>query len=191
MILGQSLGTAVSSAVVDHFASIGTNFAGVVLIAPFTDLPNLLTTYSIGGWIPILSPLRRTPALQRIFSRYVVDKWPTLDRLKHFVLVSHSARLYLLHAFDDFEIPYQHSETLWTQIVNSTLEDGAGVDIEAMELVNQRSTIWKSSGSNSLGQDAEIARGHRIDPRDKEGYARTWHIGQGKSIREEIVNTGG
>src|SRR5450432_3228830 len=35
IIVGQSLGTGVTSAVVEHFAKAGTEFAGVVLVAAF------------------------------------------------------------------------------------------------------------------------------------------------------------
>ncbi|TKA49998.1 hypothetical protein B0A49_09200 [Cryomyces minteri] len=110
VILGQSLGTAVASAVALHFAgpaaaktlapSQSTTaatrreqasakgsiiFAGVVLVAPFTTLPSLLNTYRIGGIFPVLSPLRAYPYLQRQFSDRIVDTWDTSARLCAYV----------------------------------------------------------------------------------------------------------
>lgn len=70
VLLGQSLGTAVATAVAEHFVvEEGLEFRGVVLVAGFSDLPTLLTTYAIGGVIPILSPLRPYPAYSNSLPR--------------------------------------------------------------------------------------------------------------------------
>ncbi|KAH9825638.1 hypothetical protein Tdes44962_MAKER04080 [Teratosphaeria destructans] len=85
VILGQSLGTAVGSAVALNFAEPGSGlvpaeaqrkgvrepvvFKGVVLVAPFSSLPSLLLTYRIGGILPILLPLRPFPWLAGMLTR--------------------------------------------------------------------------------------------------------------------------
>ena len=56
VILGHSLGTAISAAVVEHYVKREIEFAGVVLVAPFSSMQDLLNTYSIGGLVPLLSP---------------------------------------------------------------------------------------------------------------------------------------
>lgn len=104
VIVGQSLGTAVSAAVALHFADPGSDlipltsaemtpllqtqltrkpiaFAGVVLAAPFNSVPTLLLTYQIGGLIPILLPLRPVPFIANLFLSRVVDQWLTAERL--------------------------------------------------------------------------------------------------------------
>lgn len=104
VIVGQSLGTAVSSAIALHFADPSnellpltssetmplsqsqlkpqqTAFAGVVLAAPFNSVPTLLLSYQIGGVLPLLLPLRHVPYLSNIFLSQVVDKWLTAERL--------------------------------------------------------------------------------------------------------------
>ncbi|GAB7326135.1 hypothetical protein MBLNU13_g10145t1 [Cladosporium sp. NU13] len=105
VILGQSLGTAVSSAVALHFmdplndwcpdnqvqtSSLlnneqripeSTAFAGVILVAPFSSLPSLLLTYRLGGLIPILLPLRPFPSIGAALTSCMTDKWPTAKRL--------------------------------------------------------------------------------------------------------------
>jgi abhydrolase domain-containing protein 12 len=107
VILGQSLGTAVSSAVALHFsnqeASIAllpesvredetmlayfratpnnADFAAVVLVASFPSLPELLLTYRMAGLLPVLSPLRFYPNLQSLVQDFIVDKWTTAKRL--------------------------------------------------------------------------------------------------------------
>lgn len=104
VIVGQSLGTAVSSAVALHFADPGNElipltspeliplvqsqltpkpiaFAGVVLAAPFNSVPTLLLKYQIGGVVPLLLPLRQIPYIANIFLSQVVDQWLTAERL--------------------------------------------------------------------------------------------------------------
>jgi abhydrolase domain-containing protein 12 len=100
LIIGQSLGTAVSSAVALNFADPGSSltplearrrnadgkvppisFAGVVLVAPFSSLPSLMLTYRIGGLLPILLPLRPFPYLAGKLTSTMVDKWLSAERL--------------------------------------------------------------------------------------------------------------
>lgn len=106
VILGQSLGTAVASAVALNFAdpssaliprvlqdatyspelsrdiSVPTTFAGVILVAPFSSLPSLMLTYRIGGLLPILAPLRPFPWLADALTSRMTDTWPSADRLQ-------------------------------------------------------------------------------------------------------------
>lgn len=105
VILGQSLGTAVSSAVALNFIDPSNNlipdshdqssllldneqqvsesiaFAGVILVAPFSSLPSLLLTYRLGGLVPILLPLRPFPSIGAALTSCMTNKWPTANRL--------------------------------------------------------------------------------------------------------------
>ncbi|WPG97519.1 Hypothetical protein R9X50_00029600 [Acrodontium crateriforme] len=104
VIMGQSLGTAVSSAVSLNFANPNHDllppatrelqsrrsqhiikapiaFAGVVLVAPFYSIPSLLLTYRMGGMIPILLPLRPFPSIARQLTSQMIDQWPSGRRL--------------------------------------------------------------------------------------------------------------
>lgn len=102
VILGQSLGTAVATAVGLHFATTPDSpsdllpsvpgheseplvFAGIVLVAPFTSLPSLLLSYRIGGLIPVLAPLRPYPGLVAWVEGYILDKWHTALRLAAYI----------------------------------------------------------------------------------------------------------
>jgi abhydrolase domain-containing protein 12 len=165
VILGQSLGTAVSTATAEYFAKQGIEFAGVVLVAGFTDLPTLLTSYSIGGWVPILSPLRHSPAIQKWFASYVADTWMSAKRLANFVRISKKVRLFIIHAKDDYEIPWVHSEGLFAVAANATSE---GMPLKQLESM-------KARGTTSMGDGAFIS---------------TWNAGGDKIIREEIVAYG-
>ncbi|KAF2840479.1 alpha/beta-hydrolase [Patellaria atrata CBS 101060] len=127
ILLGQSLGTAVVSAVALSFADPdnstgliptgvekgvmnleGTDFASVILIAPFTSMPDLMGSYRIAGIIPILSSLRPYPRIQSFFRRMIVDTWETESRLKALVsLVSHKHKGIAYHASFDGEEDYE------------------------------------------------------------------------------------
>ncbi|KIW01546.1 uncharacterized protein PV09_07024 [Verruconis gallopava] len=109
VLLGQSLGTQVASAVALHFAdptasaallpSAETDinftddstllskdrepvaFSGVVLAASFPSLVKLLKVYRFAGLIPVLSPLRVYPYIQSVLLRFIHESWNTGDRL--------------------------------------------------------------------------------------------------------------
>ncbi|KAH7049297.1 Alpha/Beta hydrolase protein [Macrophomina phaseolina] len=159
-VVGQSLGTAVASAVGLHFADpLGitgllpsntstttgttgpTDFAAIILIAPFTSLPTLLESYRIFGLIPVLSPLRGYPRLQNWLRARIVDAWPTLSRIEALVSSSAAAasqksggagkklRLHILHAKDDFDIPWAHGVSIYeaASAMLATAEGGKAV----------------------------------------------------------------
>ncbi|KAL8667374.1 MAG: hypothetical protein Q9202_000590, partial [Teloschistes flavicans] len=126
VLFGQSLGTAVTLAVLEHFAvrSSPAAFAGAILVAPFTDVPTLLATYRLAGIIPILSPLARFLVLFHYLCTMIHDKWLNKDRVANFVKANESRgltyRLILIHAEDDYEIPFSHTKELYWHAVNAT-----------------------------------------------------------------------
>ena len=170
VLIGQSLGTAVTAAVAEQYAmEFRIEFAGVVLVASFTDIPSLMLTYSIGGVIPILSPLRPYPFLQKLFSRYIIDKWRTESRVANLVRQSRNIDLVLVHARDDWDIPWKHTETLFHIAANATSEQGLA--IEQIDGVKLHTELGRAGW-----RDVWIARDNQ---------------GGKKSIRQEIVADGG
>ena len=136
VLVGQSLGTAVASAVAEHFSSKrGIEFAGLVLVAAFSDLPNLVLKYTIKGIVPILSPLRPYPRIQEWLSSKIVDKWETEARLRSLVKSSKHLNLAMIHAKDDMEIPWHNTEKLFHAAANATGEAGLdAADIDGVKL---------------------------------------------------------
>lgn len=123
VVLGHSLGTAVTSGVVEHFAIRGIEFAGVVLLAGFSNVPTLLSSYSGAGFIPVLSPLRPIPPLLRLFQSFIVDKWESATRLAEVVrLTRERLHLTLIHAKNDLEIPSHESDALFRSAANATMD---------------------------------------------------------------------
>lgn len=171
LIFSQSLGTAVSLAVSKHFAlqSPPAVFAGSILVAPFVDMATLVATYRIAGFIPILSPLTRFPLLFNYLSTFIQDKWLSKHRIAEYIQASEANgqkyRLTLIHAEDDHDVPWSHTEVVFWHAVNATLP--RGITYDQLDGV-------KSKSKSDLG-----AAGSIMEWRTKNGV-----------IREEILKTG-
>lgn len=99
-------------------------FAGIVLVAPFTDLPRLLETYKIGGVLPILKPLRAYPRIGNYLATKVVDQWPTLYRLLSLIRSPTTAshlHIHILHARNDADIHFTESEAVYRPLEQAML----------------------------------------------------------------------
>ncbi|OTB02928.1 hypothetical protein M426DRAFT_322173 [Hypoxylon sp. CI-4A] len=168
VIMGQSLGTAVTSGVAEHFAMQGVEFAGVILIAGFSSLPTLLSSYAAAGFIPVLSPLRSIPPLLRFFQGFIVDKWKSADRLSRVVSLTRTRlRLTFIHAKNDLEIPCRESDTLFRSAASATISD---------ELDDDAFSKWKAQ---------------RTLDRDDGTFLAIAKAEPDINIREEIVSYGG
>ncbi|KAL2828472.1 Alpha/Beta hydrolase protein [Aspergillus cavernicola] len=134
VIFGQSMGTAASIAVSHHFAvqSPPTIFAGTVLVAPFVNVPTVVSSYRVAGILPVLSPLARFPALFNYLLGFIRDKWATNERIAQFVrsneINEEKYRLTMIHAEDDRYIPSHHTQLLFWHAVNGSVPVGITYD---------------------------------------------------------------
>ena len=148
IIQGQSLGTAVSVAVAEHFAvERGIEFGAIILVAAFSDIPTLMSTYAVGGVIPILSPLRPYPFLQRFFADRIQETWFTAQRLISMVRASKRFNLHFIHSRNDFEIPWSHCNTLFYAAVNATSE--GGMSIKSIDAIKSHKDLGAAGWVNS------------------------------------------
>ena len=122
VIFGQSLGTAVGISLVEHYATRPhpTLFAGMVLVAPFADVELLTASYRIAGIVPLLGPLASFPRLLAFFNTFILSKWPSKNRLAAFVRQCEDMpgddlkyHITIIHAQDDYDIPWSHSDQLF------------------------------------------------------------------------------
>lgn len=179
VLVGQSLGTAVTAAVAERFAfGVGKAtivaqpvpfmanwmiaekkekrgkkeilpepFAGIVLVAPFSSVPKLIDSYSLGGLTPpILSPLVGYPRAQKYLRESIVDKWDTAGRVARLTgLNTNMSSLYdidgeqalqateavkryeskpldltIIHARNDVEIPWREGRRVWFAATGQT-----------------------------------------------------------------------
>lgn len=149
VIFSQSLGTAVNAAIAEHFVQQSPSivFAGHILVAGFVDVPTLVSTYSIAGTIPILGPLARFPFVFDRLRSFIQDKWSTKDRLRNYVRINEKLgtkyRLTLIHAEDDYDIPWQHTPMLFQHAVEGTLSKGGDLG----DLVKRKNALKVDIGA--------------------------------------------
>lgn len=173
VIFGHSLGTAVSTNLVRHLASQASPifYAGIVLVAPFSDAETLTLTYKLVGTIPLLSPLARFPRLIKFFNSFMKDKLRSKENLANFIRISEGTKeappydITIIHAEDDWDIHWSHSEELFRCAVNATIEDEISRD--ALERRKEEEKSHLGAG----------------------GWTMTWHGNKGV-IREEIAQYG-
>jgi abhydrolase domain-containing protein 12 len=141
LIFGQSMGTAVSIAVSQHLAlqSPPVVFAGAILVAPFVDVGTLVATYRVAGTVPILSPLARIPVLFNYLQGFIRDKWLSKDHIARYVRANEANgqryRLTIIHAEDDYNIPWDHTLALFWHAVNASVPTGISYgDLELRKL---------------------------------------------------------
>ncbi|KAM0335522.1 hypothetical protein ACHAQA_000570 [Verticillium albo-atrum] len=141
VILGQSLGTAVASAVAEQYAIQGVEFGGVVLVAGFSSLPNMLSGYRAAGVLPILGPLKAWPWLLDWVERTVIwEKWHSVARLEHLVrLTKAHLRLDIIAAADDADIPPEESNKLFRAAANGIVK--CGFDPDSFDAWKEERTI--------------------------------------------------
>ena len=149
VIFAQSLGTAVSISLAHYLAtqSPPTLFAGMVLVAPFVDVEVLTKTYRVAGTVPLLSPVAYFPSALAFFNRFIISKWPSKDKLaamiRHCDNLEQSARkvkydITFIHAEDDYDIPWIHSEIMFWHAVNATQDADTKMSFEELELEKER-----------------------------------------------------
>ncbi|KAI1619524.1 Alpha/Beta hydrolase protein [Exophiala viscosa] len=157
VLFGQSLGTAVSISLAHHLAlqSPPVLFAGIVLVAPFANVELLTQTYSVAGTMPLLAPVGKIPGALAFFNRFIVSKWPSKDKLA--ALIRHVEALKLperptkyditlIHAEDDYDIPWVHSEVVFWHAVNATRDTGSSLTFEDLEKVKNETKLGLGAG---------------------------------------------
>jgi pimeloyl-ACP methyl ester carboxylesterase len=166
VIVGHSMGTAVTAATAEHFALQGIDFAGIIVVAPFSSMPKLLTRYTIGDLVAPLYPIEWIPWLHRRFADVIHEKWPSAERLANFMRVSTRAKLFIIGARNDYNIRYSHSDTIFAAAANATTDD---MPVEVFEKLKEKSTVHTGHG----------------------GFISTWKASPEKVIQEVIFPYGG
>lgn len=140
-------------------------FSGVVMVAPFADVKTLTATYRVAGTVPLLGPVARFPRLLGFLHGFIRDQWPSQDRLAAFVRACEAMpavvgdddedadgekkdyhyRIHLIHAQDDYDIPWTHSDQMFWGAVNTSLS--AGISFEALEREKEGAKVALGAGA--------------------------------------------
>ncbi|KAK0115652.1 hypothetical protein ONS95_000078 [Cadophora gregata] len=160
LIFGQSMGTAVTLAISEHFAlqSPPVIFAGTVLVAPLVDVATLVSTYKIAGTIPLLSPIARFPAAFAYLRSLIQDKWSSKDRIAGYIKANEANgkkyKLTLIHAEDDWDIPFRHTQLLFWHAVNATVS--GGISYEDLEDEKYKTRIDLGAAGSAMEWRTEV-----------------------------------
>ncbi|EMD62554.1 hypothetical protein COCSADRAFT_222093 [Bipolaris sorokiniana ND90Pr] len=165
VLLGHSLGTAVVSGIAHRYAAnSGIEFACLILCAAFTNAGNAFSSYSIGGVVPVLAPIRVFPAFQKWFAQRMVCTWRTDDRLAAMARTCSRFNLVLVHAESDSTMPWHETEALFHSTLraakDASPDDESFKEVEVVDLGKAgRREIWRSD-SRSISKTIAKHGGH-------------------------------
>ncbi|KAI1119870.1 Alpha/Beta hydrolase protein [Nemania abortiva] len=164
VIFAQSLGTAVSLSLIHHMATQTEPvlFSGIVLVAPFADVESLTATYRIAGTIPLLDPVAKFPRLLSWLNTLILTKWPSKTKLADFIRRCEDMDqeypgydVTIIHAEDDYDIPWSHSEQLFWHAVNASMPN----NITFAELEKEKIASRVSSDTGGWAVERRTRRG--------------------------------
>ncbi|KIY63308.1 alpha/beta-hydrolase [Cylindrobasidium torrendii FP15055 ss-10] len=116
LIVGHSLGTGVSANLAAQLSDENIAYRGVVLMSPFSSISELLKTYNIFGLIPLMKPLHMIPYAANAITWALAHKFDTLSAVPRI-----KGEVMIVHAENDWDIPYEHSEVLFNAFLEKHL----------------------------------------------------------------------
>lgn len=178
IILGHSLGSAVAAGAAERYARVhGIDFAGVIMVASFSNLSDMLSGYAIAGLVPILKPLRSYPRILRMILGCLVDHWESAKRLRNMVSIVHRSnteddrdnktkgkngqnngnqrrhlRVSLIHAADDNDIPCIEDDRMFATAIVPLIPTKDGRELTPAELF-----ALKEQRTKHLGKEAFVS----------------------------------
>ncbi|KAG6819885.1 hypothetical protein H0H93_007663, partial [Arthromyces matolae] len=123
IIVGHSLGTAIAGLLGAQLGKEGVNVRGIALLAPFTSVRLLMAQYAVMG-IPLLKPLAKLPLVPQLLTLAVAHNFDTLSQVADI-----TAPVFIAHALDDADIPYEHADVLFNALVEPYL--APSIELEA------------------------------------------------------------
>ncbi|ORZ32890.1 Alpha/Beta hydrolase protein, partial [Catenaria anguillulae PL171] len=101
VVVGHSLGTGVATALVHQLSTANTPPRGLVLLAPFTSIPNAAIEYP---WVPVwlLGPFKS------LLTPLVHEKWESIDRIPDL-----ACNVLIVHGSKDIIINQHHAHALF------------------------------------------------------------------------------
>jgi len=116
LIMGHSLGTAISGLLAAELGREGIKHRGTVLMSAFSSVRTLIDEYYLFGFLPLLKPLSTIPFAPELVTWALVHRFDTLTLvpdIKSSVLIA--------HADNDWDIPSSHASTLFNAFLTPYL----------------------------------------------------------------------
>ncbi|KAH9892984.1 Alpha/Beta hydrolase protein [Xylariomycetidae sp. FL2044] len=147
-LLSQSLGTAVASTALDHYAKqhVPIQFGGLIMCAAFTCMEDAFMSFGLVKGIPLLAPLRYIPYVKTWFRRRLADQWPTREHVASILRRCDTLKLTFVHCTSDDVVPYWMTESL-ASLAHMTLRDLGDVEEVRRQPSDALSSTEWSSGN--------------------------------------------
>ncbi len=129
VLYGHSLGAAVASIVMEHYAALPSPvfFSGHIFVAPFRDIATWLASYRLGGFFIIQDLVPNIPPLIRFLYSLLVDTWSCERAMTQYLRYRHANEtqypyyIHLIHAKNDPLTSVEHSHHLFWHAVKTVV----------------------------------------------------------------------
>ncbi|OZJ05571.1 hypothetical protein BZG36_01687 [Bifiguratus adelaidae] len=113
VILGHSLGTGIATRLAYELGQKGITPRGLVLLAPYSSIPNVVFEYTFLSFISIFYPIKPFPYIQDFLLSRLNTKFDSLSYIEHInctTLIAYGAK--------DTDIPIHHSARLFHRAIH-------------------------------------------------------------------------
>ncbi|KAM6501262.1 Alpha/Beta hydrolase fold [Amanita muscaria] len=192
LIVGHSLGTGVASQVMAQIDAEKVPCRGVVLLAPFSSIRQLLHTYHIFGMLPLMKPMSMIPWMTNLISWALVHKFDALKAVPNI-----NSSVLIAHAEDDWDIPHAHSDVLFEAFIDPLLptvplplsmtpEEWQEITRKQIERSQKRKEIVETSVIPHFGTVSRARVGGRSVTLVKTLFGAHDHIGEQEGVQDLI-----
>ncbi|KAK4047409.1 hypothetical protein OIV83_005456 [Microbotryomycetes sp. JL201] len=182
-VMGQSLGTGCSSALVSQLAKENIQPHALVLVAPFSSIGALLETYRLFNVLPILAPFKVFPWLLNAALTMLHTRFDTKG-----VIRTIKCPILILHAQDDPVIPHSHSMTLAHHLLEPLLP--AHTDHDASDELDETRQMIERDAHKSVTKVETLGRWGKVTTFERQpGFGKVTWAEAKKGAHNEIGST--
>ncbi|CEP12489.1 hypothetical protein [Parasitella parasitica] len=140
-LIGHSLGTGVATALAHSMSAVGNPPKSLILKAGYSSMSTLVFEYNVVPKLPILSPIKRIPVLEKWLLSKLNHKFDSLSRIQ-----SVGCPILIIYGAKDTEIPVTNSQVLFRYALNSTNSLDAMVKSNSVALstVPNEANVYRS-----------------------------------------------
>ncbi|KAK4514314.1 Sorting nexin-3 [Mucor velutinosus] len=114
-LIGHSLGTGVATTLAHDMSASGNPPKSLILKAGYSSMTTLIFEYNLIPKLPILSPIKQFPALEKWLLSKLNHKFNSLSRIQDV-----NCPVLIVYGKHDVEIPISNSQALFRHALNST-----------------------------------------------------------------------